>query len=914
MTDYKYDVFISYTSANKDWVRKTFVPTLEDAGLVCIEYYRNFEVGAPIVKEMERAILESRKTILVLSPEYLGSKWSEFENLMLQTLDAANQERRLLPIIYKKCKLPPRFSYMNCVNFDNPDDEKIEWQRLFKAIGKPISEEKATQLTATRADWCFKHPYAALPNFTGRAKERQMLTDWLADEKHPLLVLRALGGFGKSALTWYWINHDFDPADWPKVVWWSFYDDREFGKFLGETLEYLTGQPANPTSTRQDVEHLLDELEKPGILLVLDGFERALRAYSSMNAAYQEDNEDAPEHAYDRDCVSPLAEYFLTGISTQPEIKSKALMTTRLCPKILHGHGGALLAGCAEEELTAMDKDDAVLFFQNLGIKGTRAEIEAACSRYGYHPLSLCLLGGFILNDFEKPKDIAVAQKKLNIVGTLKQRQHHILEQAYDALSAERQKLFSRIACFRGAIDFQALKAIAENSDTFQDDLRDFIERGLIQHTEESQQFDLHPIVRRYAYERLTGDDRTAAHTRLRDYFESVPKPERIETLDDLAPVIELYHHMVRAEQYFDAIVLYEDRLQKVVFFQFGAYQIVIELLSALFVDGEYLPKLDRDDPKAYTLNHLANAYSLNGEPRRAISAYELAIEIGEKKGAKITLTIRLENVAQMQLVIGAQAKAERNLRRALDLAALIESEFHEAVIHQELGRLLFYHGVWDEADEKLRAGQRVFDEYGVSRTNFVSVVRAYLAQMYLFRNKLDIALNFARDALDLALATNRSVFGGERDIVRAIFLLGAIQRARGNLAEAEKHLGEALRRYRAINLVEMEADILLEVAKLRYAQGEGKEASRLAGEALTITERSGYVLQGADVHLFLAELALTPSPSPTGRGESEPCEDGVRVAKEHAEAALKLAYCDGPPYYYKVAYDEAQRLLEDLN
>jgi hypothetical protein len=28
---------------------------------------------------------------------------------------------------------------------------------------------------------------------------------------------------------------------------------------------------------------------------------------------------------------------------------------------------------------------------------------------------------------------------------------------------------------------------------------------------------------------------------------------------------------------------------------------------------------------------------------------------------------------------------------------------------------------------------------------------------------------------------------------------------------------------------------------------------------------------------------------------------------------ALKLAYCDGPPYYYKVAYEEAERMLEKL-
>ena len=35
--------------------------------------------------------------------------------------------------------------------------------------------------------------------------------------------------------------------------------------------------------------------------------------------------------------------------------------------------------------------------------------------------------------------------------------------------------------------------------------------------------------------------------------------------------------------------------------------------------------------------------------------------------------------------------------------------------------------------------------------------------------------------------------------------------------------------------------------------------------------------------------------------------------AKEYAESALKLATCDGPPYYYKVAYEEAERMLEKL-
>ena len=81
------------------------------------------------------------------------------------------------------------------------------------------------------------------PNFTGRKAERAMLDGWLgADGAHPLLSLRALGGFGKSALAWHWLTHDVGPRDVAARLLWSFYEgDASFDAFLAETLRYLSG-------------------------------------------------------------------------------------------------------------------------------------------------------------------------------------------------------------------------------------------------------------------------------------------------------------------------------------------------------------------------------------------------------------------------------------------------------------------------------------------------------------------------------------------------------------------------------------------------------------------------------------------------------------------------------------------------
>ncbi len=95
--DFAYDVYLSYSQADAAWVRGELLTRLQQAGLnVCLDV-NDFVAGAPRAEEFERAITTSKQTLLVLTPAYLNGEWNSFGNLMVQTIDPANQQRRLLP-------------------------------------------------------------------------------------------------------------------------------------------------------------------------------------------------------------------------------------------------------------------------------------------------------------------------------------------------------------------------------------------------------------------------------------------------------------------------------------------------------------------------------------------------------------------------------------------------------------------------------------------------------------------------------------------------------------------------------------------------------------------------------------------------------------------------------------------------
>ncbi|KAJ1126681.1 hypothetical protein NDU88_005087 [Pleurodeles waltl] len=77
---YTYDAFVSYNRHDEEWVMRDLLPTLEEQyhWKLCL-HHRDFQPGKPILDNIVENIYASRKTICIISEQYLGSEWCSSE-------------------------------------------------------------------------------------------------------------------------------------------------------------------------------------------------------------------------------------------------------------------------------------------------------------------------------------------------------------------------------------------------------------------------------------------------------------------------------------------------------------------------------------------------------------------------------------------------------------------------------------------------------------------------------------------------------------------------------------------------------------------------------------------------------------------------------------------------------------------
>jgi hypothetical protein len=133
----KYDIFISYSSEDTQWVKGYLLDAFQQTNVKFVTE-EAFTVGAPRLTEFERAIKESTRTLLVLSPAYLAENFTQFIDLLAQSYGLETATWPVIPLILKSVDLPTRLAMITSIDSTDPDEWDAVISRLADIFKHPL--------------------------------------------------------------------------------------------------------------------------------------------------------------------------------------------------------------------------------------------------------------------------------------------------------------------------------------------------------------------------------------------------------------------------------------------------------------------------------------------------------------------------------------------------------------------------------------------------------------------------------------------------------------------------------------------------------------------------------------------------------------------------------------------------------
>ena len=578
-------------------------------------------------------------------------------------------------------------------------------ENLATLIVQALGEEKdnlnspKAQAAAEKAKHSILEPPRlwSVPNYTltnkfiGRTPELARLDEW-AMSGNSVLVVEGIGGLGKSALTWEWVNqyaHYAMPNLYGRL-WWSFYEQTSLEEFTRYALAYLLKQdPAEiGCDYAQNVRQLIVELNARPSLLVLDGFERVLMAYHRWDKAQQRDDKIA---SHLRGCTNPADAdllKWLTGVKP-----SKVLITSRLFPQPLENSANQEPVPSVEHfSLDGLSDSDVLAFISYSGISGNKMEMLRFSAKFGCHSLVLKVICGMVNRYRKAPGSFDVWLSDPEHGGSLKlqdvdltQRKNHILAFAMSDLDMKTRKILCSVSLLSEDVDYNTISKInpyvpqklaepvhikdsirwnylwdteqknkmlseyqqqyktemhsykiykselKESAPNFDRALEELEELGLLQWDRDNNRYNMHPVVRGYASEEIESTDKQYVFKTARDHFAAMPE-------DDLDNATELYqintslniYYCLLGEGSFDeAFKFYRDKLSRVVDNRWFAFALQAELIAPLLQEQlKGHPIFEKTIDQIWVSERLAQAYHQMGRSEHAMEMIKSTLKL----------------------------------------------------------------------------------------------------------------------------------------------------------------------------------------------------------------------------------------------------------------------------------------------
>lgn len=759
--------------------------------------------------------------------------------------------------------------------------------------------------------------YIGLHQFVGRQAELDVLSDWAnhSDPTH-LLLFEAIGGNGKSMLTWEWSRNHATTirTDWAGRFWYSFYERGAIMQgFCQHALACMTGRPLMEFEKRKTADmkdELIAQLHARPWLLILDGLERVLVAYHRIDAAEIPDEEaNAPTDKIlnrnpcqairdeDNDLLRALA-------ACAP---SKILVSSRLTPHVLLNQAGQTIPGARRIPLPGLRPPDAEKLLRSCGISGDSAVIQGYLTQNcDNHPLVIGVLAGLINDylpergDFDAWSVAADGGAALNLANLdLIQRRNHILRVALDALASASHQLLSTLALLSEAVDYETLKAFnphlppeTKKADDpaalkkLMETVKDLERRGLLQYDGHARRYDLHPVVRGVAVGDMKTEDKEGYGQRVVDHFSSLPhSPYReAKTMEDVASGLHVVRTLLKLGRYQQAADAYQGDLAEALLINLEAYVETLSLFRSFFLtDWDELPKNVGASMASTLANDVAIALDACGEFQNAFGAYVAALRVNLETKNWHKVKTGLSNISRNLSDQNLLAKALCVNVLTLDLATVWEDD--EAIFISQLF-LFFDHsrlGQWQAAE----ATWRLLEPMGRGwlRAKYRQGSAEYIyAQFQFWRGNLcEEHLTAAR-----VLAEQDGNSAVLRDL-RRFRGMWQLEQREWALAAASFHQAVSMARER--RLVDEYSETGLALAKFHLGQLTGDDARNEAKRLAQLRQPAHRILA-----MFWSAIG------------------NLDQAKQHALAAYRWAWADGEPYVNRYELTKTAELLQQMD
>lgn len=227
------DFFVSYTSADRPWA-EWMAWELETAGYSTRIQAWDMQPGSNFVLEMDEATQVARRTVAVLSPAFLESRYARAEWAAAFAEDPTGEQRKLVPVRVRDCDprgLLKSIVYVNVVGLSEEASRTALLEGVKAGRGKPDEAPGFPgRVASARAGERVRRPEdgAAIFNvpvmtrtFVGRERTLQQLGTGLSGEGVIAVTqvdaIHGLGGVGKTQLAARYARVHRGDYD---VIWW----------------------------------------------------------------------------------------------------------------------------------------------------------------------------------------------------------------------------------------------------------------------------------------------------------------------------------------------------------------------------------------------------------------------------------------------------------------------------------------------------------------------------------------------------------------------------------------------------------------------------------------------------------------------------------------------------------------------